>query len=67
MSTCSFWFKRKDGRSGRVAFLIECLLNQKCQGQGGGEEPGGDAPNYRGSGNGVKAMKSDTISEHRVG
>lgn len=34
-----FRFERKDRRSGRVAFLIECLLNQNARDMGAAESP----------------------------
>ena len=34
-----FRVKRKDRRSGRVAFLIECLLNQNARDMGAAESP----------------------------
>jgi predicted secreted protein len=39
MITWPFRFKRKDRRSGRVAFLIECLLNQNARDIGAAESP----------------------------
>ena len=39
MITWPFRFKRKDRRSGRVAFLIECLLNQNARDMGAAESP----------------------------
>jgi hypothetical protein len=39
MRTRLFRSERKDRRSGRVAFLIECLLNQNARDMGAAKSP----------------------------